>query len=537
MISSIDRDKCVGCGTCTKSCGLDVFRLDTDQPEVSPCMGACPAGTDIRGYQAMLQRGDVRGALECLKKSNPFPAITGRVCFHPCESECARRRVDEAVGINAVEQFLGDRDLERETVKPARVHLAKVAVVGAGPAGLSAAWFLTCMGYEAVVYEAMPEAGGMLRYAIPAYRLPSEVVRKQVGMLTDMGVRFHFNTKIGKGADISVAELRRRGCRAVILAAGTSRSRKIPVEGGELPGVFWGLEFLRAVRCGEAPRLSGTVAVVGGGDVAVDAAISARRLGAARVIMASLEAEGQLPAYPHNIADAVREGVEFNCGVGPVRVEERNGVASALVLRKCLRVFNAEGKFAPEFDDQALSRLEASTIIFAIGQAPESGLFDGDADMMPNGYARADSLTGETGKQAVFAAGDIATGPASVIRAIAGGREAAISADRYLRGMVILGERGRARPLVPEEKLPGKGIASLPRHERTIGENCSGFDEIRRGLRLDEVLAESLRCMTCGSKSHITYNDDCMTCYTCELVCPADAINVHPFKETLPRTL
>ena len=208
-----------------------------------------------------------------------------------------------------------------------------------------------------------------------------------------------------------------------------------------------------------------------------------------------------------------------------------------MVLRKCLRVFNAEGKFAPEFDDQALSRLEASTIIFAIGQAPESGLFDEDADMMPNGYARADSLTGETGKQAVFAAGDIATGPASVIRAIAGGREAAISADRYLRGMVILGERGRARPLVPEEKLPGKGIASLPRHERTIGENCSGFDEIRRGLRLDEVLAESLRCMTCGSKSHITYNDDCMTCYTCELVCPADAINVHPFKETLPRTL
>ncbi len=537
MISSIDRDKCIGCGTCTKSCGLDVFRLDTDQPEASPCMGACPAGTDIRGYQAMLQRGDVGGALERLKKSNPFPAITGRVCFHPCESECARRRVDEAVGINAVEQFLGDRDLEGEAVKPARVHLARVAVVGAGPAGLSAAWFLTCMGYEAVVYEAMPEAGGMLRYAIPAYRLPSEVVRKQVRILMNMGVRFHFNTKIGKGADITVAELRHRGYRAVILAAGTSRSRKIPVEGGELPGVLWGLEFLRSVRCDTAPALSGTVLVVGGGDVAVDAAISAKRLGADRVVMASLEAEGQLPAYPHNIADAVREGVEFSCGVGPVRVEEKNGAASALVLRKCLRVFDTQGKFSPEFDDQALSRVEASTIIFAIGQAPETGLFDEDADMLPNGYARADSLTGETGKQAVFAAGDIATGPASVIRAIAGGREAAVSADRYLRGMVIVGERDRIRPQVPEEKLPGKDIASLPRHERSMRENCSGFDEIRQGLRLDEVLAESLRCMTCGSKSHITYNDDCMTCYTCELVCPPDAINVHPFKETLPRTL
>ena len=536
MINCIDHDKCIGCGTCTKSCGLDVFRLDTDQHEISPCMGACPAGTDIRGYQALLQRGDVRGALEKLKKSNPFPAITGRVCFHPCESQCARRHVDEAVNINGVEQFLGDRDLDIEVEKPARLHLARVAVVGAGPAGLSAAWFLTLMGYEVTVYEAMPEAGGMLRYGIPAYRLPTLIVRRQTEKLMKMGVRFFFNTKIGKGADISLSELRARGYRAVILAAGTSCGKKLKLEGDDLPGVFWGLEFLRSVRCDAAPSFSGTVIVVGGGDVAVDAAISAHRLGADHVIMASLEEEGKLPAYPHNIADAVREGIEFRFGVGPVRLTEKDGAVSGLVTRKCLSVFDESGKFSPCFDDDALETLEASAVIFAIGQTPEKGLFDDDADMLPNGYARADQLTGETSRMAIFAAGDIATGPASVIRAIAGGREAAISADHYLRGMVILGERDKKRPLVSEERLPHDGIPPRARHERREAP-CAGFEESRQGLRLDEALAESLRCMTCGSKSFIAYNDDCMTCYTCELVCPAHAINVHPFKETLPRTL
>ncbi len=536
MINSIDHDKCIGCGTCTKSCGLDVFRLDTDQYETSPCMGACPAGTDIRGYQALLQCGDIRGALKKLKQSNPFPAITGRVCFHPCETQCARRHVDESVNINGIEQFLGDHDLEAEVEKPARLHLARIAVIGAGPAGLSAAWFLTVMGYAVTVYEAMPEAGGMLRYGIPAYRLPSSIVHRQTEKLMKMGVKFYFNTKIGKSKDISIKELRARGYRAVILATGTSCSKKIDLPGSSLSGIFWGLDFLRSVRCNNAPTFSGTVIVVGGGDVAVDAAISARRLGAEHVIMASLEKENQLPAYPHNVADAVREGIEFRTGVGPVRVEENDGAVSGLLVRKCLNVFDENGKFSPTFDDDSLELISASAVIFAIGQTPEKGLFDEDADMMPNGYARADQLTGETSKMAIFAAGDIATGPASVIRAIAGGREAAISADHYLRGMVILGERNVKRPQVPDDRLPCEGIPHLPRHNRHE-KPAAEFEESRQGLRLDEALAESLRCMTCGSKSYITYNDDCMTCYTCELVCPAHAINVHPFKETLPRTL
>lgn len=538
MINTIDQQKCTGCGTCSKSCGLDVFRLDTNQPERSPCMVSCPAGTDIRGYQFLLQTGDTCGALRVLQQTNPFPAITGRVCFHPCETACARKHVDTAVNINGIEQFLGDEDLRRGLDEvPVLRHVAKIAVVGAGPAGLSAAWYLASMGYEVSVYEAMPEGGGMLRYAIPAYRLPAEVVRGQVNRLREMGVRFYFNTTIGAGKDITVSELRRRGYRVVILAAGTSQSKKIEIDGITLRGVRWGLEFLRDVRMDEVGPLSGTVVVVGGGDVAVDAAISARRLGAAKVVVVSLESEDALPAYPHNIEDACREGVEFLCGFGPVRVEggsDTSGV-SGLTVRPCLRVFDESGAFAPTFGE-GTRVVEATSIIFAIGQAPEKHLFDAEVLTSAAGYVQTDKRTGATDNMAVFAAGDLATGPASVVQAIAGGRESAVSADRYLRGVVILGERVKERSILAEDKLPRDNIPNFPRQGRAL-RHADGFAELRLGFRLDEALAESVRCMTCGSKSYIAHNDDCMTCYTCELVCPANAIDVHPFKETLPRTL
>lgn len=534
MINTLDQLTCTGCGTCSKSCGLDVFRLDTNQPELSPCMAACPAGTDIRGYHARLQLGDVEGALALLLTSNPFPAVTGRVCFHPCETQCARRHVDIAVSINAVEQFLGDVSARRLPTRAERRHLAKVAVVGAGPAGLAAAWFLGNMGYPVTVFEAESEAGGMLRYAIPAYRLPTEVVRNQTSRLRALGVDFCFNTRIGAGQDLGLLELRQRGFRSVILATGTGLSRKIPVPGADKPGMFWGLEFLRATRLGEAPSLSGHVAVIGGGDVAVDAAICAKKLGADRVTMISLESEGALPAYPHNLEDAEREGVAFMPGWGPLRVEGE-GTAYELVVRPCVRVLDDNGAFNPLFGEGE-RRVAVSHVIFAVGQRAEPNLFDQDVDCLPGGLVKTHALTGATSCQAVFAAGDLATGPASVVRAIAGGREAAISVDRYLRGMILTGERAFPKPLVPEDRLPGKDIAPLPRNDRRTG-TAGGFAELRQGLPLDEAFAESLRCMTCGSKAVVSYRDDCMTCYTCELVCPVGAIDVHPFKETLPRTL
>ena len=455
MINVIDQDKCIGCGTCFKSCSLDVFRLDTDQSKVSPCMAACPAGTDIRGYNALVQQGKLEEAAQKLRQANPFPGITGRICFHPCEKECARNAVDGAVNINAVEQFLGDLDLPEE--QPAVRHTAKVAVVGSGPAGLSCACFMARMGYPVTVFEAAPRPGGMLRYGIPAYRLPDAVVKAHVARLEALGVSFRCNTRIGKGGDLTLGDLRRRGYKAFLLAPGTSLSRRIAIEGAELPGVLWGVEFLRAVRGDHAPTFSGHVVVVGGGDVAVDAAISAKRLGASSVSMVSLESEAELPAYPHNIADARDEGIDFQCGWGPVRVEGTDAV-SGLAVKACLSVKDASGAFRPSFDEAQTRTIPADAVIFAIGQAADLDPFAEDVAITPRRTIETAVVTFETSRPDVFAAGDAASGPASAIQAIAGGREAAFSMDRYLRG-------GRD-PRQPRRRPRNRGQGQAPRRRR-----------------------------------------------------------------------
>lgn len=531
MIYFIDRTKCTGCGTCFKSCSLDVFRINVDQPELSPCMAACPAGTDIRGYNALLQQGRLEEALETLRKANPFPAITGRICFHPCERECSRGAVDGAVNINALEQFLGDMDVPE--ARPAIRHVAKVAVIGSGPAGLSCAAFLARMGYGVTVFEALPEPGGMLRYGIPAYRLPDDIVRREIDRLRALGVEFRCGVRVGADGDLGLDALRRQGFRAFLLAPGASLSRRLPLEGAELPGVQWGVEFLRAVREGKGRKPGARVIVVGGGDVAVDAAITARRLGAERVTMVSLESAEELPAFPHNQADARAEGIHFECGWGPVRITGAHTV-TGLEVRRCLAVRDASGAFHPVFDETRTTTLPADAVIFAIGQKSDLAGFAADVAVTAKTTIEADALTFATRAPDVFAAGDAASGPASAIQAITQGREAAFSIDRYLRGAHPGSGRGTTAPKV--QVLPGDGVLKAPRNER-LSVAAEGFAENRRGLDLHAALAEGMRCMTCGGKAYIAYNDDCMTCFTCELRCPSGAITVHPFKEILPRTL
>ena len=274
MISFIDPEKCTGCGTCFKTCPLDVFRLDTEQREISPCTHACPAGTDIRACHYLLQQGRTEDALAVLKRTMPLPAVTGRVCFHPCERACTRKDVDEALNINALEQFLGDLDLSLPATPFLRRHLSRVAVVGSGPAGLAAAWYLAEAGYHATVFESMPEPGGMLRYGIPACRLPDEVMEQQIRKFQDAGVEFVCSEKIGGNGWLT--GLKAEGFQAAVLAVGASEGRLPGVPGEKASGVMTGLDFLRALRSGEAPLApvgpGRRVLVVGGGDVAMDAA-------------------------------------------------------------------------------------------------------------------------------------------------------------------------------------------------------------------------------------------------------------------------
>lgn len=381
LIRHIDHEKCTGYSQCFKSCSLDVFRLDTRQPEVSPCMAACPAGTDIRTYNHLLQQNRLEEALDVLKRGTPFPALTGRVCFHPCKSKCSRASMDESVNINALEQFLGDLDLQELPARPAVRHLSRAAVIGSGPAGLSAAWHLASEGWPVTVFEALPKPGGMLRYGIPAYRLPDAVIDVHIRKLEALGVEFRCNVRIGEGADLSLADLHDLGFRAVLLAPGLSTGKRLPLEGMDLEGVFTGVEFLRALRLGNTPAVGRRVCVVGGGNVAIDAAISAKFLGAEEVFICCLEGREHMPAFEHNIKDALERGVVLHTSLGPARIEG-DGSVGAVVFKTCTSLFSEEGAFAPTFDESSEIRMEADQVIFAIGQTGDFADIASSVDML-----------------------------------------------------------------------------------------------------------------------------------------------------------
>lgn len=497
-------------------------------------MAACPAGTDIRTYNHLIQQNRLEEALEVLKRGTPFPALTGRVCFHPCESRCTRASMDESVNINALEQFLGDLDLSSLPPEPAVRHLSRAAVVGSGPAGLSAAWYLALNGWPVTVFEALPRPGGMLRYGIPAYRLPDHVIDAYIRKLEALGVEFQCNVRIGEAGGLNLADLRDLGFRAVLLAPGLSEGRRLSLEGMELKGVFTGVEFLRDLRTGKIPVVERRVCVIGGGNVAIDAAISATMLGAEEVHMCCLESRDHMPAFEHNIRDALERGVILHPSLGPSRIMGKKGKVCSVEFKTCMSLFDAEGTFAPVFDESGRRLLETDQVIFAIGQ---TGNF---ADLAPGVDVRGPRITVSgpsmrTTRPGVFAAGDAVTGPASVIQALVGGRDAARAMERTLNGLLVEDETPVSRPVV--ESMPTDNLPRLPRNERKVNMEGTLSDEAVTGFDQLDAQAEAMRCLTCGSKASIRYGDDCMTCYSCELHCPSGAIDVHPFKERLPYTL
>jgi NADPH-dependent glutamate synthase beta subunit-like oxidoreductase len=530
-IESINSELCNGCGQCVNTCPLDVIRLDTiakDKNEYPACRVACPAGVDMRQYIYFLKEGMFEEAISILRESLPLPAVTGRVCPHPCEAECARKDVDESVNINALERFTADYWLDEKALPSRKLYAARIAVVGSGPAGLACAYFLNRQGYPVTVFEAANSLGGMLRYGIPEYRLPKAVLDAQINYIKDMGVEF--KTGIALGKDISLDTLQQT-YQAVFLAVGNQISRRIDLEGSQLPGVHWGLDFLREANLQGKATLKGRVIVIGGGNVAVDVALTALRSGAHSVQMACLEQGKSIPAFKEEIDQAIEEGVQIHEGWGPARILAQEGQASGIELKRCTRVFDEKGQFNPGYNTNEARILPAETIILAIGQTADLSIVPAGLKLTVYNTLQTDPITLETSLSGIFAGGDVVSGPASVVEAIAAGKQAAISIYRFIKGQDLKSGRDLKPKLV--KNPPGERVISLARQFAPVlsqSERVGNFAELK--AHFDEYIAqlEAQRCMTCGSKATIRYVEDCMLCDACELDCPQKAIYVSPVK-------
>jgi NADPH-dependent glutamate synthase beta subunit-like oxidoreductase len=526
----VDRELCNGCGVCIDSCPLDIIRLDTvvlDKNEFTACRSACPAGINMRSYLYFLKQGMIKEAIELITESMPFPAITGRVCPHLCESECARKDVDASVNINGIERFLGDILLAERMMPTKRSSEKKVAIIGSGPAGMACAYFLARQGYAVTVFEAMPTFGGMLRMGIPEYRLPRDILDAQIDLIRDMGVEFVHSVRMG--TDITFEKLNEE-YQALFIATGNQRSRRISLDGIESEHIYWGLDFLRDVNLNKVLKVGEKVVVVGGGNVAVDVALSALRLGAREVRIVCLETGEAIPAHPEEIQQALAEGIFIEEGWGPHSI-----TPTGMELARCVSIFDETGKFSPCLDEKETRLIEADMFIFAIGQAPDLSCIPAGMTITKDGMIQIDPITGETTLPGVFAGGDIVSGASTVIGSITAAKRAAISIDRYLRGEDL--KKGRDVITERVKKPPREGIPKMGRLERpllTLGQRTKNFREIVIGFDEEMVYQESRRCMTCGSRAAINPVEECRLCQACERNCPQKAVSIQPAKTTNP---
>jgi NADH-quinone oxidoreductase subunit F len=479
-----------------------------DTMVISACQHACPAGIDVPNYVAAIAEGDYAKSVEIIRERNPFPAVCGRICIHPCEYKCRRGELDQPIAIRALKRVASDwyfKNIGPQREPFAVTRSQKVAVVGAGPAGLTCAYFLAKMGYQTTVFEAQSVAGGMLGIAVPEFRLPREVIEEEVRYIQNCGVEIRYNSPID--ARHTFNDLLAEGFSAVFIAAGAQASKRIGIPGEQegLEGLYYGLEFLTRVRMNQKVPLSGKTVVIGGGNVAVDVARTALRAGAQEAQIFCLEPRDEMPAWEKDVEEAIDEGIVINPGLSPSKIVHDKGRVTGIEFTRCICVFDDEGCFNPTCDLDDTRFVDADNVIISIGQAADMSFLSADSRLereLWNTLA-VDSNTLSTNVPGVFAGGDFTTGPSFAIRAIASGRRAAIAIDKYLSG-------DKSRVYIPDEKSPRhtrtklalekESLADQPRVEvafEDARERIKDFREVEKGLDEEEACREATRCLRC----------------------------------------
>ena len=563
FLAKVDKNKCVACGQCVENCQTNALKLgqkcSTVDPKISdayhsdkeipwdsksynvnyrtnrtdvmpsgtaPCKAACPAHIPVQGYLKLAGEGRYTEALELIKKENPFPAVCGRICNKPCEAACSRASIDDAVAIDDVKKFIAEKDLDAKTRfvpkllnQIGRKYEEKIAVIGAGPAGLSCAYYLAVKGYPVTVYEKEKELGGMLTLGIPSFRLEKDVIKAEIKVLKDLGVKFKTGVEVGK--DITLDKLRKDGFKAIYLAVGASKGAKVGCPGDDLDGVFTGIDFLREVNLGNKPAIGKAVAVIGGGNVAIDVARAAVRLGAKTTIVYRRDRDA-MPAADDEIEEAIEEGVKFKFLAAPAEITGEGKAAE-------LKVEIMELKDGKPVGTGEFETMKVSAVISAIGQKIDLEGIEG-INTGAKGTVLVDEY-GRTNVEDVFAGGDLVTGPKFAIDAIAAGKEASISIHRYVHpGQTQdLGRDHRDyKPLdVATLGINAVGFDNAPRQKAAgapAKEAKKSFNDLRGTLTEEQIKKEAARCLGCGCV--VVDEDMCIGCGICTTKCKFDAIHL-----------
>ena len=575
-VAAVETEKCVACGRCVENCPAGAVKLGQklctkdgfiqyprqelpdevkwgpekwsidyrDKNRVNcygtgtaPCKTACPAHIAVQGYLKLAAQGKYREALQLIKRENPFPAVCGRICNRRCEDACTRGTVDQAVAIDEVKRFIAQQDLDAETrFVPEKVipkvdgeFAEKIAVIGAGPAGMSCAYYLAEKGYRPTVFEKEARPGGMLMNAIPSFRLEKDVVEAEIDVLRQLGVEFRCGVEVGK--DVTIAQLRQEGYKGFYVAVGLQSGGRLPVPGGDAENVISGVDFMRDVNLRDKKSLSGRVVVIGGGNIAADVARTAVRCGAENVSLYCLEGYDEMPMGEEDRSECERDGVAVYAGWGPREVSVEGGKAAGVSFVKCLKVKDENGRFAPVYDENTVQVAPCTTVLFCIGQKAEwRELLSGTAvEFDPNGTAKADPVTYQTAEADIFVGGDAFTGQKFAIDAIAAGKQGAVSLHRFVQGATLTIGRDRRQFIELDKK---SALIAVDSYDNTPRQRV-GYNEALRNTFRDErvaftsqqVRAETARCLGCGAS--IVDPNKCIGCGVCTTKCAFDAIHLH----------